>query len=183
LKTPADHVDILKPGNERLLEWPWTMAVEVRCDEAGDGILLGSPAAEIYGALSWTVEQDGRKTLQHGIGFVRSNGNAASPMQSQRPVVGVFNACLKKNLWSRLVLIGERGRTTVYLNGAKVGMVNIQMVCPIGTIGGLHKDSFVCGIRNLEIWNRAWSATEVEQWNPREQRWWQSGGDVTLGKP
>ena len=183
LKTPLDHVDILKPGSERLLEWPWTMAVEVRCDQPGDGVLLSTPSVEIYGALSWTVDRDGRRSLSRGIGIVRAYGMAAAPLQSQRPGVAVVDAVLKKYRWSRLVLVGERGRTTVYLDGAKVGEVGVQMVCPVGRLGGFHKDSFVCGIRNLEIWNRAWSAVEVEQWTPVVRSWWQSSEDITLGKP
>ncbi len=182
LKVPADHVDILETGHEQLLEWPWTLALEIRCDKPGDGILLSAPAVEIYGGLAWTVSQEGRRRLQHGLGLVRSSGTA-SPLQSQSPVVAVIEAALPRNQWSRLVLIGEQGRTTIYLDGVRIGTVNIQMVCPIGTIGGHHNDSFVCGIRNLEIWKRAWSAGEVEHWTPKARNWWQSGKNITLGKP
>jgi hexosaminidase len=183
LKTPADRVDLLAPGDERLLEWPWTMAVEVYRQSSGDGILFSTPTVEIYGALTWTAEPGARRQVSRGIGLVRSSGNAVAPLQSQLPMVAVVATALPKQRWSRLVLVGERDRTTAYLDGVKAGEVEIQMACPLGALGGRHNDSFPCRLRNLEIWNRAWSAAEIEQWKPAVRNWWQSGNNVTLGKP
>jgi hypothetical protein len=52
-------------------------------------------------------------------------------------------------------VVGERGKTTVYLNGKKTGESDNQMVCPLRQLGSKTGNSFVGTIRRLEVMAQA----------------------------
>jgi hypothetical protein len=57
--------------------------------------------------------------------------------------------------------VGERGHTTLYINGQPAGSYNDQMVCPLSRLGSPTGNSFVGKVRNLKVVNRALTAKEI----------------------
>jgi hexosaminidase len=65
------------------------------------------------------------------------------------------------NQWTSVTILGERGRTTLIVDGVKVGEVNNQMVCPLRYFGSIYGESFIGKIRNVKVYNRILSAEEI----------------------
>jgi hexosaminidase len=165
------------------LEWPWTLTMEVcKTAETGKcGVMLSSDMVEICSDFSReeeikTKDADGKevkmKVDRRGIGLVRAAGSAgadpvsamkvnqvgqvyASPATSRlmNDVSHIYGKTLPLNQWVTLTIVGESGRTTLYVNGQSVGSYHDQMVCPLARLGSKTGNSFVGKIRNLKVWN------------------------------
>jgi hypothetical protein len=65
------------------------------------------------------------------------------------------------NRWTRLIILGEHGKTTLIVDGVRIGEVNNQMVCPLRYFGSIYGESFIGKIRNVKVYNRILSAEEI----------------------
>ena len=157
------------------LEWPWTLTMQV-CQTAETGrrgVILSSDLMEICSDFAReeeikTKDASGKevktKVARHGIGLVRAAGTpGADPAASHlmKDVSHVYGETPPLNQWVTLTIVGERGRTTLYVNGKSAGSYNDQMVCPLAQLGSKTGNSFVGQIRKLKIWNRNLSPTEL----------------------
>lgn len=173
------------------LEWPWTMTLEVcKAAETGRrGVILSSDLVEICSDFSREEEIKTKdaagnevktKVVRRGIGLVRAAGSpGADPSASMKvnQVSHVYGSpatsalvndvshasgeALPLNQWVTLTIVGERGHTTLYVNGRPAGGYNDQMVCPLAWLGSSTGNSFVGKVRNLRIINRALTVKEI----------------------
>jgi hypothetical protein len=173
------------------LEWPWTLTLEVcKTAETGKrGVILSSDLVEICSDFSReeeirTKDAAGKevktKVTRHGLGIVRAAGSPgadpagamkvnqvshvyASPATSglMRDVSHTSGEALPLGQWVTLAIVGERGHTTLYINGQPAGSYNDQMVCPLSRLGSPTGNSFVGKVRNLKVVNRALTAKEI----------------------
>jgi len=157
------------------LEYPWTLTMEVcKTAETGKrGVILSSELAEICSDFSRTEEQKTKdaagkeiktKVTRTGIGVVRAAGApGADPASSHlaNDVSRICGAPLSLSEWTTLTLVGERGRTTLYVNGAKAGECGEQIICPLAMLGSRTGNSFVGKVRNVKVHNRALSPREI----------------------
>ena len=178
-------------GGRADLEWPWTLTMEVcKTAETNDrGVILSSDLLEICSDFSQSEEiktkdaagKEIKTTVTHrGIGVVRAAGSPgldpassmkvnqvsrvySSPSTSNlmRDVSHAYGDALPLNQWVPLTLVGERGHTTLYVNGQRAGDHNDQMVCPLAQLGSKTGHSFVGKVRNLTVINRALTAREI----------------------
>jgi hexosaminidase len=169
-------VSLTHDGQKRRdLEWPWTLTFEIcKTAETGTrGVILSSDLAEICADFTRTEEQKSKdaagkeiktKVTRRGVGVVRAAGSAgADPASSHlvNDVSRVYSEPLPLNQWTTVSIVGERGRTTVYLNGDKAGESGEQAICPLAQLGSKTGNSFVGKIRNLKVYDRALSAKEI----------------------
>jgi hexosaminidase len=179
-----------KPRSD--LEWPWTLRMEVcKTSETGKrGVILSSDMIEICSDYSreeeiTTKDVGGKevktKVVHRGIGLVRAAGSpGADPSASMKvnqvshvyagpaasnlmqDVSHTYGEALPLNQWVTLTIVGERGHTTLYVNGQLVGSRNDQMVCPLAWLGSKTGNSFIGKVRNLKVVNRALTTKDFE---------------------
>ncbi|MFD0894407.1 family 20 glycosylhydrolase [Luteolibacter ambystomatis] len=175
-----DSVDARQPlafqGRARAdLEYPWTLTMEIRktADTERRGVILSSGLAEICADYSRTENRKSKgtddkeittKETLKGIGIVRAAGTpGADPASSF--IVGdvsrVYGPSPAKDKWVKVAVVGDERKTTVFLDGVKVGESNNQMLCPLALLGSPNGNSFVGTVRNLKVFNRACSAKEI----------------------
>ena len=58
------------------------------------------------------------------------------------------------------ILLVERGKTTVYIDGKKTGEAHNPMICPLRWFGSKTGHSFVGKVRNLRLYDRLSSKGE-----------------------
>jgi len=163
------------------LEWPWTLTMEVyKTAETGTrGGMLSSELVEVCSDYEREEEAQSKdangkvtktKVKQHGLGLVRAAGSAGvdpasamkvaqvshvyvSPAASNlvNDVSHIYGEQLPLNQWVTLKVVGERGHTSLYVNGQLVGQHNDQMVCPLAVLGSRTGNSFVGKIRNITV--------------------------------
>ncbi len=143
------------------LEYPWTLIVQVRKTAEGDGrgVLLSSDLVELCDRYT-----DRKDPKRRGLAWVRAAGAPGkTPGESflSKDVSRVYADSLPLNQWVTLAAVGTAGRTTLYLNGEKIGEHNDQMVCPLARIGSPHGESFVGSVRGLKVFNRAFTPDEI----------------------
>ncbi|MCU0780051.1 MAG: hypothetical protein MUF04_02990 [Akkermansiaceae bacterium] len=157
------------------LEWPWTLTFEARKTAASDrrGVILSSDLAEICADFSRPEEQKTKdasgneiKTTvnRRGLGVVRAAGSPGADPASARvanDVSRVYAEPLPLDQWVTVTIVGDRRRTTAYLNGVKVGETGEQALCPLARLGSPTGNSFVGTIRNLRVHSRAFSPKEI----------------------
>lgn len=159
------------------LEYPWTLKVEVckTSETGGRGVILSSALAEICTDFTRVEEQKTKngagmeirtQVKKHGIGVVRAAGSPgidAASSHLSKDVSRVYSDPLTLNHWTSVVIVGERGRTVVYLDGVKTGESNNQTICPLAELGSQTGNSFVGKIRNLKVYNHALSTGLVSK--------------------
>ena len=150
------------------LECPWTLTMDIRkTAETGQrGVILSSDLVEICSDFSRDEEKttkgaDGKETktkvTRHGVGLVRAAGAfGKDPLDSIKSdqTSRVYSEPLPLDKWVTLTVVGQRGKTVVYLDGKKTGESNNQMVCPLRWLGSQTGHSFVGQIRNLKVYDR-----------------------------
>jgi len=133
------------------LEYPWTLTVEIlkTADTGKRGVILSSDLVEICSDFS--------DKKSKGLGLVRAAGAfGKDPLDSVKSdqTSRVYSGPIPLNQWVSITVIGQRSKTTVYLDGKKTGESNNQMVCPLRWLGSRTGNSFVGQIRNLKVYNR-----------------------------
>ncbi len=160
----------------RDLESPWTLSMKVfKTAETGRrGVILSSDLAEICSDFSRTEEQKSKdasgseiktKVTRRGLGVVRAAGSPGADPASARvanDVSRVYAEPLPLNQWITVTIVGDRDRTTVYVNGVKAGEHDEQALCPLAQLGSTTDNSFVGRIRDVKVYNRLISTEEIE---------------------
>jgi hexosaminidase len=144
------------------LEWPWTLSMEIcPTKKTGKrGVILSSDLAEICAEYR-VKDKNGERA---GIGVVRAAGApGADPASSflAHDVSRIYGPSPVVDKWTAITLVGERGRTTLYINGEQAGVQGEQTVCPLAYLGSKTGNSFVGRVRHLQVLSRALSAKEV----------------------
>ncbi len=162
------------------LEYPWTLSVDVykTKEPLGRGVILSSDLAEICTDYSRTEEtavkgpvgKSVKKKVTHrGIGVIRAAGSPGEDAASSHlvnDVSRVYGDPLPLKKWTAITIVGQQRRTTVYVNGQKVGESGEQTICPLARIGISHRSMFSADaiegkIRNLKVWDRVLTAKEI----------------------
>ncbi len=158
------------------LEPPWTLTLEVRktAETGGRGVLLSSDLAEICDGWTRVEEQTATdpatgkgiktKVTRRGLGVVRAAGTPGpTPGQAHlsRDVSRVYGEPLPLNQWVALTIVGQPGRTAVYVGGKLVGEHGDQTICPLARLGSRHGASCVGEVRALKVYNRAFTPRDV----------------------
>jgi len=122
------------------LEWPWTLDLTLtrHNDVKGDEIFLSSDLAAFYLDLTHIEKNKKQKKAirKRGIACVRANqAYGHDPITSNRPDVLIFNYQIPLHKKVKLRLVGERRRTSLYVNGKLVQTIAKQMVCPLTRLG------------------------------------------------
>ena len=140
------------------LDHPWTLSLEIRkTKETGKrGVILSCDLVELCSDLKMSdvVNAKGDKP---GIGLVRASGGPtvkdAAPPQFflSKDTSYSSQVLLPLNTWARLTVVAERGKTTFFLDGKKIGGTNNQIVCPLLRFGARTDASFVGEIRNVTL--------------------------------
>lgn len=157
------------------LECPWTLTMELfKTAETGRrGVILSSDLAEICSDFSRDEKTkkknaDGKevetKVTKRGIGLIRAAGSpGVDPASSHLAgdVSRVYSEPLPLNKWTTITVVGERRRSSVYLDGKLAGETGEQMICPLARLGSKTGNSFVGKIRNLKVINRALTPKEI----------------------
>ena len=122
----------------------------------GRGVILSCDLVELCSDLKMSdvVNAKGDKP---GIGLVRASGGPtvkdAAPPQFflSKDTSYSSQVLLPLNTWARLTVVAERGKTTFFLDGKKIGQTNNQIVCPLLRFGARTDASFVGEIRNVTL--------------------------------
>ena len=86
--------------------------------------------------------------------MVRSNKDIADiPLNSFSPDILVFNYELPVGKSVKVKLVGERKKTSLYVNGKLIESYNIQSVCPLVNVGSDKENVFNGTINKIEIVN------------------------------
>ena len=143
----------LNTGIENV-EYPWTLEMTVEKIKEGtkEDVLFTSELASIYSDLEYEFKSKKDTISKRGIAIVRANQTAGdSPLTSHRPQVIVFDYQIPLKRLVKIKLIGEQGKTSLYVDGQFVGSENIQMLCPVSTIGNTKGKTFCGKIKNVSI--------------------------------
>lgn len=139
-------------------EYPWKLELTLqRTQESiGKEVLLSSRLATFYSDLEYIFKskKDGKELIEkkRGVGLVRANQTEGeTPLGSYRPDVVIFNYELPLNKRVKLIVIGEKGNTSLYVDGKLVGSKNIQMICPLEFIGSKMENSFKGELRTIKV--------------------------------
>ena len=104
------------------------------------------------------------RVIRRGIGVVRAAGAPGADAASSHlvnDVSRVYSDPLPLNQWTKITIVGQPRRTTVYVDGRKAGESGEQALCPLARIGSQTGHSLAGKIRNLKIWDRALSGKEI----------------------
>ncbi|MCK0123779.1 family 20 glycosylhydrolase [Gelidibacter sp. F2691] len=136
------------------IEYPWSLEMTLNRTGASSGqeVLLSSKLATVYADLSHEFK-DGKTTVtKTGIAIVRANQTEGkSPLTSHHPDVIVFDHSLAIGKDTKVKIIGEKNKTSLYIDGALIGSQNIQMVCPIEFIGSPSEPVFQGVLKDITV--------------------------------
>lgn len=140
------------------IEYPWKLELTLRRKNKsiGNEVLLSSRLATLYTDLEYTFEyRKGKKKIEEkkrGFAIVRANQTEGdTPLKSHRPAVIVFDYELPLNQTVMVTLRGEKGKTSMYVDGALIGSENVQMICPLEFIGSEKETVFNGYVDKIEI--------------------------------
>ena len=144
-------------GTENL-EYPWTVTMTLKRGGKSEGneVLLSSDLSAIYSDLKHVYENKKKKekVTKRGIAVVRSNKDIADvPLNSFAPDILVFNYQLPVGKSVKVKLVGEKKKTSLYINGKLIESYNIQSVCPLVNAGSNKENVFNGTISKIEIVN------------------------------
>ena len=138
------------------LEYPWTLTMTLNRSGKAEGpeVLLSSDLATIYAELGHTYRKKNEETTKIGIAIVRANMDMGeTPLNSRKPDVLVFDYALPVNKTVTIRIIGDKKKTSLYVNGKPAGSYDIQTVCPLKRIGSVKEDNFNGSIKKIELLN------------------------------
>ncbi len=154
-----DKVNPMKTGyGTNNLEYPWTLTMTLTRTGNSDGeeVLLSSDLATLYSDLEHVYENKKKKEkiTKKGIAVVRANMDIGdTPIKSHKPDYLVFNYQLPEGETVIAKLVGEKKKTSLYVDGELIESYNIQSVCPIKNIGSDKESVFNGVIEKMEILN------------------------------
>jgi hexosaminidase len=136
------------------IEYPWTLELTVQKTKKGtkEDVLLSSEIATIYSDLEFEFKKKKETTIKRGFAIVRANQTAGkTPLTSFKPQIIVFDYQIPMNKKAKIKLVGEKGKTSLYVDGQLVDSENIQMLCPVDYIGVPKGKTFSGIIKNITI--------------------------------
>lgn len=136
------------------IEYPWTLELTVQKTKEGskEDVLFSSDLATIYADLEFEFKKKKGTSVKRGLAIVRANQTTGTkPLNSHRPQVIVFDYQIPINQTAKIKLIGEQGKTSLYVNDQFIGSENIQMLCPTDYIGTSKGKVFYGKIKNIRI--------------------------------
>ena len=158
------------------LEWPWTAKFSLtrHHDVAGDEILVSSKLAAFYVDLEREITDKKTKKVTKKRGFACVRANQAygfDPLTSYNPDVLLFDYQVPVGEKVEITLVGERRKTSLYVNGKLIQSIGKQMVCPLTRLGdvlprGMHGTLHSASIsakapRNLKV--GGWKSGELSE--------------------
>ena len=103
-------------------------------------VLLSSDWATVYTHLSYDFKSEKDTIRKSGIALVRANQTLhENTLKSHRPQVIVFDYALKKNKSTNIQIVGEKGKTSIFVNGNYMGTKPLQMLCPLEFLGSKNE--------------------------------------------
>lgn len=136
------------------VEYPWILELTVQKTKEGtkEDVLFSSELATIYSDLEFDFKKEKETITKRGVAIVRANQTAGkSPITSYKPQVIVFDYQIPINLDVKIKLVGEQGKTSLYINDEFIGSENIQMLCPVDYIGNPKGKFFIGKIKKIKI--------------------------------
>jgi hypothetical protein len=146
------------------------MLIKADKTQTAPAAILSSRIAELQADLRFTTSKRNRKTKKvtktdhTGISFSRLDKYSSTPLRgSSKSTRGASDTLLPSDRFARLTFVGERRRTSIYLDGKKIatfGGSRAQSICPLEFVGSYpgRGGGFVGKINELKIYNRALSA-------------------------
>ena len=134
------------------LEYPWLLEVTLKRTESteSDELLFSSEEAAIYSQLEFEFKKKKSSIIKKGFAIVRANQTKGkNALSSHRPQVIIFDYQVPKNKEVIIKILGEKGKTSMYVNGELIGSENIQMLCPLEYIGNKDGKVFQGSIKYL----------------------------------
>ncbi|MEO8415601.1 MAG: family 20 glycosylhydrolase [Ginsengibacter sp.] len=149
------------------LEYPWTLHFDVKTnDTSSKSVILSSRFAEIYANYVYQTQigEAKKDTTITGVGIDRAVKFSTKPLTvfNGYRYSSVFDYQLPVNEWENITIVGEEGKTTLYVNGKFVESFSRQMLCPLDAIGNKKGESFIGELRNLRIYDRALELNEID---------------------
>ncbi|WP_106793268.1 glycoside hydrolase family 20 protein [Aquimarina sp. Aq78] len=136
------------------VEYPWTLELTVEKTKEGtkEDVLFSSELATIYSDLEFEFKKDKKTTTKRGLAIVRANQTAGkTPLTSHRPQVIIFDYQIPMNQMVKIKIVGEQGKTSLYVENQFIGSENIQMLCPVDYIGAPNGKTFCGKIKNITL--------------------------------
>ncbi|MGB0991040.1 MAG: beta-N-acetylhexosaminidase [Akkermansiaceae bacterium] len=154
------------------LEWPWTASVTLtrHNDVKGDEILLSSDLAAFYLDLTHTAHDKKQKKdiTRRGVACVRANqAYGHEPITSNNPDILIFDYQVPVGKKVTLTLVGERRRTSLYVDGKLIQSIGKQMVCPLTRIGDELPRGPHATLHSLNIKSKGLTSVQVGAWSPK----------------
>jgi len=152
------------------LEWPWTTSVTLtrHNDVKGNEVLLSSDLAAFYVDLSHTTHDKKQKKdiTKRGVACVRANqAYGHDPLTAYNPDVLVFDYQVPVGKKVTLTFVGEKRRTSLYVDGKLIQSIGKQMVCPLTRIGDKLPRSPHATLHSMSIKSKALTSYQVGSWS------------------
>ncbi len=165
---PNNNPELNLPAEN--LEWPWTASVTLtrHNDVKGDEILISSDLAAFYLDLSHTSHDKKQKKdiTQRGVACVRANqAYGHEPITSNTPDILIFNYQVPLNKKVTLTFVGEKRRTSLYVDGKLIQSFGKQMVCPLTRIGDKLPRGPHATLHQFNIKSNAPKTTQLGTWS------------------
>jgi len=154
------------------LEYPWTLSVTLtrHNDVKGDEILISSKLAAFYLDLTHTTHNKKRNKdiTRRGVACVRANqAYGHEPLTSNRPDVLLFDYQVPVGKKVTLTFVGERKRTSLYVDGKLIQRIGKQMVCPLTRLGDDLPRGVHATLHKFTIKSNAPQTTHIGGWSPK----------------
>ena len=150
------------------LEYPWTanFTLTRHNDLKGNEILLSSELAAFYLDLTHSFEKDKKQVTKRGLACVRANqAPGFDPITSHNPDILVFDYQVPVGKEVKITFVGERRKTSLYVNGKFIQSINKQMVCPLTRIGDKLPRGIHATIHKASILSTAPKQTKIGSWS------------------
>jgi hexosaminidase len=168
LVIPNSNPELKLPAEN--LEWPWTASVTLtrHNDVKGDEILISSDLAAFYLDLTQTTHNKKQKKdiTKRGVACVRANqAFGHEPLTSNRPDVLIFDYQVPLHKKVTLTFVGEKKRTSLYVDGKLIQSINTQMVCPLTRLGDKLPRGAHATYHQFTIKSSALHSAQIGSWS------------------
>ena len=136
------------------IEYPWSLEVTLMRTKKNkyNEVLFSSNEATIYSHLKYEFKKKNISETKKGFAIVRANQTEGNtPLKSHRPHIVIFDYVLPIGKYVNIKLIGEKGKTSLYIDGVLIGSEKKQMICPIEYIGSKKEKIFPGIIKKIKV--------------------------------
>jgi len=153
-----NHKPLPLQCTKRNAEYPWKVDFTLKrtSESEGKAVLLSSSLAVIYSDLEHTFKRRKNKQkfeeTKRGFAIVRANQTAGPiPLESHKPDILIFNYQLPLDKTVHITLMGEKNKTSLYIEGSLIDTQNTQMICPVEYLGSAIENVFPGIISQVHI--------------------------------